>query len=131
MSKVIFITSEKKINLSSYGIEQIMPNDYTYSIFPCLKDKKYIYDFENFNNSVSFKEFVTKLINHVQKDNNIVFLVCEETTDKQEINLFNKNLKNRYIINLSEDKSKLYDLIYRLENNSLIASSEYSFTIDY
>ncbi len=130
MSKIIFITSEKELNLEKYGIEQVFPNNYTYSHFPCLKGKKYVYNFENFNKSVSFKKFIGELISCVEKDNNIVFLVCEETDNKQEIDMFNNNFQNRYLINICEDDGKLYDLIYKLENNALLPSSEYSLFLE-
>ena len=130
MSQIVFITSEKEIDLTSYGIKKITPNDNLYSIFPCLKNKNFIYDFDSFNHTVIYKEFINNLIKHVEKDNNIVFLVCWETNNKETISMFNDNIQNEYFINLNEDDSKLYDLIYRIENNSLLTSSAYSFSID-
>lgn len=130
MSKIIFITSEKPIKLEQYDIIQIKPNDYTYYHYPCLKGKKYIYDFENFNNTISYKNLIDEIVSLVEEDNNIVILVLEQTEDKSEIDELNKKIKNKFIINLSENNAKVYDLIYRLERNSLSTSTEYSFLID-
>ena len=127
MSKIMFITSEKPINLKRFGINLIEKSEYLLSIFPCLKDKNYIYDFEGFNKSVSYKEFINLLIDQVEENNNVVFLVLEETINAKEIKEYNEHVKNKNVINIKQDDKLIYDLIYRLERDSLLTSSEYSF----
>ena len=130
MSKIIFITSEKPLELEEYDIKEVKPNYYTYTYYPCLKGKKNIYDLENFNNNISYKQLINELINNVEKDNNIVFLILEQTENEKEINELNKNIKNNVVIKLGKNDNEIFDLVYRLERNSLITSSEYSFIID-
>lgn len=130
MSKITFITSEKEINLNKVGIEKIIPNQYLLNHYPCLKDKEFIYDFEGFDNSISYKELINKLVKFVNKENVIVFLVLEQTDNIDEINLFNKKIQKTEIINLSENQDKLYELIYRLERDSLQSSTEYKLIKD-
>lgn len=129
MSKIMFITSEKPINLNEFGIESIEKNEYLLKIYPCLRGKNYIYDFEGFNKTVSYKELINFLISCVGTNNYIEFLVLEETTNESEIKEFNEEIKNKNIINIKQDNKLIYDLIYRLEADSLLNSSEYSFTI--
>lgn len=126
MSKIIFITSQKQLKLEEFGIELILPNDYLLHNYPYLKHKKYIYDFENFNHSISYKEFINKLISKTD-ENDISLLVLWQTENLQEITEYNDNIQHKNVINLSNN-SKIYDLIYRLESNSLLPSSEYEFT---
>lgn len=128
MSKITFITSEKEIDLNKVGIKKITPNEFLLEHYPCLEDKNFIYDFEGFDNSISYKDFIKNLVKFVNKENVIVFLVLEQTDNIDEINAYNKNLQNTEIINLSESQGKLYELIYRLEKDSLPSSTEYKLT---
>lgn len=125
MSKIVFLTSQKEINLSGYNITSILSNDYISLVYPCLKNKNFLYNFNGFENKTLYKKLVKDLFIQA-KDNEISLVVLEETCDIDEINYFNKQLQNVFIIN-KKDEDKMYDLIYKLENNSLISSSEYVF----
>ena len=125
MSRKLIITSEKEINLNKVGIDKITLNQYLLEHYPCLRGKKFIYDFDGFDNSISYKELINKLVKFVNKENVIIFLVLEQTDNIDEINLFNKKMQKTEIINLSENQDKLYELIYRLERDSLQSSTEY------
>lgn len=125
MSKITFITSEKELQLNKFGIELIKPNDYLLEHYPCLKGKKFIYNFEQFDHSVSYKDLIKCLIKHVNKDNIVILLVLEQTDNVDEINTYNNDIQNKIVINLAENNDKIYDLIYKLEREALQSSSEY------
>ena len=62
MSRIIFLTSQKEIYLDCFGLNSLEKTKYLYNEFPYLKNKNFIYDFSQFNNSISYKDFINKLI---------------------------------------------------------------------
>ena len=130
MSKVIFIASEKQLNLKQLGIMQIIPNEYFKQHYPYLKDKKYIYDFEGFNRSISYKELIHYLLEKIDEENAIAFIIMKQTDNIDEITSYNSKIKHKNVIDISNDNEKIYDLIYRLETNSLLSSTAYVLTQD-
>ena len=129
MSRIIFITSEQPILLEKYGIQLIESNDYLKKYYPCLSNRKYVYDFEGFNNSISYKNFVKYLTNEA-KNNEISILVLWETDNIEEINNYNTYIQHKNLINIT-NTSKLYELIYGLEYNNLKPSTEYEIATDF
>lgn len=126
MSKVIFITSQKEINLDRFGIGKIEVNDYMLKHYPYLKKFNFIYDFEEFNHSKTYKGFINDLLELTQ-DNKIYFIVLWQTQNIEEIYELNANIKNKNLV--SKNSDKFYDLIYRLESNTLLPSTEYEFSV--
>ena len=123
MSRTYFITSSSKIDFGNLNIPLISTNDYLLSTFPYLKNKQYIYDFDNFNNKVSYKEFVKVLYQlSLENDCCIELIVLWNTTQKSEISEYNTKPNN--VIRINND-SNLYSLIYALENNSILPSTAY------
>ena len=123
MSRIFFITSSFKIDFGNFNIPLITANDYLLNTFPYLKNKQYIYDFDNFNNKVSYKEFVKMLCQlSLKNDCCIELIVLWNTTQKSEISQC--NIKPNYVIQINND-SNLYSLIYALENDSILPSTAY------
>ena len=125
MSRIIFITSQKQINLEDLGLKAVEKTEYLDKYFPYLKDKNFIYDFSDFNSKISYKEFVSRLIEYSENKNIITLAILWQTENKEEIEELNTFLYNITIISSDDNYDKKYDLIYRLENDNFDVASEF------
>ena len=86
MSKITFLTTQINLNLLDYGIDLIKPNKEFFKLFPCLVNKKYIYDFDSFNEKISYKNFINHLQNICYNNNTqIEITTLWQTTNEKEI----------------------------------------------
>jgi len=125
MSRIIFLTSQKEIDLKEFGLNHLEKTNYLDKHFPYLKDKNYIYDLSEFNNSISYKDFVLKLIDFSKNENIITVAVLWQTEKEDEIEELNTFLYNSTQILSIDNYDKKYDLIYKFENDNFEVSSEF------
>lgn len=124
MSRVKFLTGSIKLDLQSFGLNIISKNEYLMKMFPYLAKKQVIYDFDTYNKTISYKNFINELQNYCCcYDCEIEIVTLWETENEAEIQEFNVNPQ---IIKIEQfDDSKKYELIYKLENDCLNPSTSY------
>ena len=93
-------------------------------MFPYLAKKQVIYDFDAYNKTISYKNFINELQNYCCcYDCEIEIVTLWETENEAEIQEF--NVKPQIIKIEQFDDSKKYELIYKLENDCLNPSTSY------
>lgn len=125
MSRIIFVTSEKEINLEKFGLKVINKTKYLDKYFPYLKDKNFIFDFSSYNSKYSYKEFVLDLIEISKNNNEIRVVVLWQTENMEEVEELNSFMLNSILISNYDNYNNKYELVYNLENDNFKVSTEY------
>ena len=125
MSRIIFVTSEKEINLEKFGLKVINKTKYLDKYFPYLKDKNFIFDFSSYNSKYSYKEFVLDLIEISKNNNEIRVVVLWQTENMEEVEELNTFMLNSILISNYDNYNNKYELVYNLENDNFKVSTEY------